>query len=205
MMKEFWNQRYSAANYAYGKEPNNWLAEQLKFLQPGRILLPAEGEGRNAVYAARLGWQVQAFDMSEQGKAKALALAAEHGVSIEYTITTADAAEYPAQSFDAIALIYAHFHSAVRTGLHRKWVQWLKPGGVIILEGFSQNNLTHRQANPGVGGPADVELLYTPADIASDFAALQTIELSEQVIELSEGDFHVGQGSVVRYTGRLQA
>jgi hypothetical protein len=74
-MKEQWNERYSASEYIYGTGPNTWLVEKLAGLQPGKILFPAEGEGRNAVHAARLGWNVAAFDQSEAGRKKALKLA----------------------------------------------------------------------------------------------------------------------------------
>ena len=74
-MKNFWDERYKAKAYVYGKEPNQYFAEKLRELEPGKILLPAEGEGRNAVFAARQGWEVSAFDSSSEGRKKAFLLA----------------------------------------------------------------------------------------------------------------------------------
>ena len=85
-MKDFWNDRYGRAEYAYGKEPNVFFKEQLDQLQPGKILLPAEGEGRNAVYAAEKGWQASAYDWSENAYKKAMQLAEEKKVNIDYQI-----------------------------------------------------------------------------------------------------------------------
>lgn len=107
-MKEFWNTRYAAPEFAYGVEPNLFFKTQIDALPVGKILLPSEGEGRNAVYAASLGWNVTAFDYSEEGQQKALELAEKHGVTIYYTI--ADASEFQTdEKFDVVALIFSHF------------------------------------------------------------------------------------------------
>lgn len=74
-MSQFWNERYSQAEYVYGETPNVFFAAQLDKLSAGTIILPCEGEGRNAVYAASQGWEVKAFDASEAGQKKALLLA----------------------------------------------------------------------------------------------------------------------------------
>src|SRR4030066_1314218 len=111
-MKNFWNERYGNQEYIYGKTPNVFFAEQLESLKPGEILLPCEGEGRNAVFAALKGWQTRAFDTSEAGKIKAEKLAAENNVDIDYLIDDALTVQYPPNSFDAVAFIYAHFPPA---------------------------------------------------------------------------------------------
>jgi len=85
-LQQFWDERYSQPEYAYGREPNVFFREQIEPLQPGRLLMPAEGEGRNGVYAARKGWVVDAFDISEKGREKALRLAEEMGVAIHYQV-----------------------------------------------------------------------------------------------------------------------
>ena len=201
-MKEFWNERYQQTAYAYGKLPNVFLAEHLSHLPPGRILFPAEGEGRNAVYAAQLGWEVTCFDQSDAGKEKALALATELSVSIDYHVHTFMEMNYPEESFDAIGLIYAHMPEARRRINHQRMIQCLKPGGIIILEAFSKSHLYYRERNPDVGGPAVEDLLYSSDDIAADFADLSTKLLAESEINLNEGVYHVGTGHVVRYFGR---
>src|SRR3954471_19317438 len=104
-----WNERYRKNEFAYGEAPNNYLKEQLEKLNVGAILFPAEGEGRNAVYAARLGWKVSAFDISIEGKNKALRLAQANNVIIDYQVGDLQTLNYKPAQFDAIALIYAHF------------------------------------------------------------------------------------------------
>lgn len=140
-MSDFWNVRYATDEYVYGTEPNLFFRENLLRLTPGKILLPAEGEGRNAVFAAKQGWQVTAFDNSIEGQRKALQLAKKEGVSISYLMNSFDSANFPTQYFDCIALIYTHMPANERNTNHRKLVSFLKPGGYLIIEGFSKNQL----------------------------------------------------------------
>jgi len=109
-----WNNRYKEDAYAFGTEPNLFFKQQLVKLHPGKILFPAEGEGRNAVHAAKLGWDVFAFDISEQGKQKALRLAAENNVHIDYQVGELPSLQYHPAQFDAVALVYAHFPAAIK-------------------------------------------------------------------------------------------
>jgi SAM-dependent methyltransferase len=197
-----WNDRYSADEFAYGEEPNNYLKEQLAKLPPGNILFPAEGEGRNAVYAAKLGWKVAAFDISAEGKKKALQLAAANKVSIDYQVGELDALDYQPGQFDAIALIYAHFPAAIKSSIHRSLDKYLRTGGIIIFEAFSKKHLEYLEANENVGGPKDIDSLFSMEEIRSDFANYDVIELEEKEIELSEGLYHNGKGSVIRFVGK---
>ena len=159
-MNSFWNERYSAKEYIYGEDSNIFFAEQLSLLKPGSIILPCEGEGRNAVFAASNGWKVNAFDSSEAGKIKALQLADKKGVSIKYVVDDAMAITYPESSADVVAFIYAHLPPATRKLIHKKAITWLKPGGKIILEAFNPNQLQNIS-----GGPKDVSMLYTESVI----------------------------------------
>ncbi|MCX2739031.1 class I SAM-dependent methyltransferase [Pontibacter anaerobius] len=192
-MQEFWNKRYSEEETVYGTAPNVFFKEQLSKLQPGKLLLPAEGEGRNALYAAEQGWEVQAFDYSEAGQQKALKLAQERGVSIDYQLTEADKYNAKPDSLDAVALIYAHFPPALRQGFHRKVVGWLKPGGTVILEAFHPKQLGYNS-----GGPKDEAMLYTADMLRQDFSGLQINQLEELETELQEGPYHSGKGFVTR-------
>ena len=201
-MKEFWNQRYKDERYAFGEEPNEYLKEQLGILSPGKILFPAEGEGRNAVFAARMGWDVSAFDISEEGKKKAEQLAKKHGVKIDYTIMYMDQVDFDEGCFDAIALVYAHFHENVRNNYHQKINRWLKPGGHLILEAFSKEHIHFNTLNPAVGGPKTLDMLYSVEDIRLDFPDHKVLDLSKEEIMLNEGIYHVGKGAVVRYHGQ---
>ena len=115
-----WNERYSQEAFAYGEAPNHYLKEQLIKLPVGSILFPAEGEGRNAVFAATSGWQVSAFDISQEGKNKALKLADKNQVSIDYQVGALDVLNYEPEQFDAIALIYAHFPANIKSAYHKK-------------------------------------------------------------------------------------
>lgn len=201
-MKEFWNERYKASSYAYGEAPNVYFEKCLAQLPAGKILLPADGEGRNGVYAATKGWQVDAFDISEEGQSKATALALNKNVSIHYSIADVNTIHLENEHYDAIALIYAHFHENDRNRLHQKLNASLKVGGHVILEAFSKNNLEYVAKNPKVGGPKDVSMLYSIEDLQSDFPNYKWIELDETVVNLEEGEYHVGQGSVIRFLGQ---
>ena len=107
-MKEFWDDRFSNEEYYYGREPNLFFKNAIDELKPGKLFLPGEGEGRNAIYAAKLGWDVLAVDYSMAGVTKAMKLAAENNVTIRYE--TSDLLRYQAkESFDAIAVIFVHF------------------------------------------------------------------------------------------------
>src|SRR5690554_346366 len=132
-MKKFWNDRYSDLEFAYGEEPNAYFKEQISKLKPGKILLPGDGEGRNGVCAARQGWEVESFDISEEGKKKAEQLAEKHDLSINYSLGSLEELDYEPSSFDAIALIFTHFDPAIRADYRKQFVELLKPGGIIIL------------------------------------------------------------------------
>jgi 2-polyprenyl-3-methyl-5-hydroxy-6-metoxy-1,4-benzoquinol methylase len=192
-MKEHWNERYSASEYIYGTEPNAWLAEKLALLQPGKILFPAEGEGRNAVFAAGLGWEVFAFDQSEEGMKKALSLASEKGVNIQYSLGNLTDYNAEPRQFDAIALIFVHMPLEIRQTVHHRLLSFLKPGGHLILEAFTKHQLKNTS-----GGPKTELLLYEPAFIAEDFGSLEFIEFSETTTVLDEGPLHQGKAFVIR-------
>ena len=197
-----WNDRYKANEFAYGEQPNNYLKEQLEKLPAGTIFFPAEGEGRNAVFAATLGWAVSAFDLSAEGKKKALQLAARHHVSIDYTVGLLEELPYADGQFDAMALIYAHFPAAIKSLYHQTLDKYLRKGGILIFEAFSKNHLAYLERNENVGGPKDIDSLFSTEEIRADFANYEIIELAEQEIELHEGLYHNGTGSVIRFTGR---
>lgn len=197
-----WDDRYKNEEFAYGEDPNNYLKEQLEKLNPGSILFPAEGEGRNAIFAAKLGWKVSAFDISEEGKNKALKLAKSNNVSIDYQVGELETLDFQEEQFDVIALIYAHFPAAIKSKIHRQLDQLLKKDGIIIFEAFSKKHLEFVTKNEKVGGPKDIESLFSIEEIKADFPNYEIIELEEKEIELNEGLFHNGTGSVIRFIGR---
>ena len=195
-MKEKWDQKFGGENYHYGKNPNSFYKSIIDKLPSGKILLLGEGEGRNAVYAAKKGWQVFAIDFSETGKEKALRLAGENNVPINYTI--ADVTEYipPSNEFDAVALIFLHFGEDTRELVHQRVLNSLKPGGSLILEAFDKE-----QINNPHGGPRNVAYLYSLEDVYTDFHELQLEVFSKENINLDEGIGHSGKGEVIRLHG----
>ncbi|WP_209389067.1 bifunctional 2-polyprenyl-6-hydroxyphenol methylase/3-demethylubiquinol 3-O-methyltransferase UbiG [Chryseobacterium sp. RR2-3-20] len=196
--KDFWNERYCNEEYIYGTLPNEYLKEKLKDLKAGKILFPAEGEGRNAVYAAVKGWESEAFDQSEEGKKKALLWASENNTDIFYTVSNVENIEFPNSSFDVLAMVYAHFSGELRRTFHRKLSEFLKPGGFLILEGFSKLQQEYQQRDPQSGGPKDTEMLYDLEELKRDFENFDIKEAVVKTIVLSEGDYHKGEASVVR-------
>jgi SAM-dependent methyltransferase len=200
-MKDFWNERYGKVDFAYGTEPNNFLKEQLPLFKVGNILFPAEGEGRNAVFAAKLGWQVSAFDLSMEGKKKADSLAKKNLVSINYQVGEFEEIPFKNEEFDTIALIYAHFSAETKSKYHQKLITYIKAGGMVIFEAFSKSHLKYNTENPAVGGPKDLGMLFSLEEIKADFSNFDVILLEEKEVELSEGSFHIGTGSVIRFVG----
>jgi ubiquinone/menaquinone biosynthesis C-methylase UbiE len=200
-----WNDRYSKDEFAYGEQPNNYLKEQLKKLNVGTILFPAEGEGRNAVFAAKLGWSVSAFDISVEGKNKAFRLAETNKVTIDYQVGELQTLNFITEQFDAIALIYAHFPAEIKSCYHKILDRYLRKGGIVIFEAFSKRHIDYISKNGKVGGPKDIGMLFSIDEIKSDFDNYAIVELEEKEIELKEGLFHNGEGSVIRFVGQKKS
>ncbi|NRF40133.1 bifunctional 2-polyprenyl-6-hydroxyphenol methylase/3-demethylubiquinol 3-O-methyltransferase UbiG [Pedobacter foliorum] len=197
-----WEERYGQDEFAYGIAPNNYLKSQLEKLEPGKILFAAEGEGRNAVFAAGLGWKVAAFDISIEGKRKAMSLAEANHVEIDYQIGFLPDLGYTEAHFDAIALIYAHFPADIKSAYHELLSEKLRKGGHVIFEAFSKNHLSYLAKNKDVGGPTDADMLFSIEEIKNDFIDFEILELAEVEVQLSEGLYHNGTGSVIRFLGR---
>ena len=194
-----WEDRFQKEEYAYGIEPNKFLAQQLNHFKPGKILFGAEGEGRNAVYAAKEGWNVSAFDISTEGKNKALKLAKSNQVHIDYRVGHLPDLKFKPNHFDVIALIYAHFPPEIRKKFHSIVSTHLKPGGRIIFEAFGEHHLKYRKENPNVGGPKDQASLFSKKEAQKDFKDFKVILLEEKPVALQEGLYHNGTGSVLRF------
>ncbi|MGU3377080.1 class I SAM-dependent methyltransferase [Chryseobacterium sp. M5A1_1a] len=199
-----WNERYTHEEFVYGTAPNNYLEEQLKKLNSGTILFPADGEGRNSVYAALEGWKASSFDISEQGRHKALQFAEQNGVTIDYQVGELQTLNYHEEQFDVIALIYAHFPGDIKSSIHQMLNQYLRKDGFIIFEAFSKKHLDYVTKNEEVGGPKDIGSLFSIEEIKADFPNYSIIELEETEVELKEGLFHNGTGSVIRFVGQKQ-
>lgn len=198
-MHRFWDERYQEEG-VYGKAPNPFWIDQLsqRVPQPGadRILLPCEGEGRNAVWAAKHGWRVDAFDASSVALATCQRWASEAGVSVNTVHCDALDFASPPNHYAVIGFFYAHFTSELRQVVHQRATQWLQPGGLVILEGFNPLQL-QRQS----GGPKMIEMLYTPQLLGQDFDALFVHQNTTLVAELNEGPYHQGMAELIRFVG----
>ena len=201
-MSQKWNERYKHQEFAYGKEPNLFFKEWLPKFKQGSILMPADGEGRNGVFAAQLGWHVTSLDLSIEGRSKALLLAKENDVALEYLVGDFEHIKFEQETFDAIGLIYAHFPAEKKALFHTKLNSYLKPGGILIFEAFSKNHLDFSKLDPKVGGPKDINMLYSKAEITTAFNNYEPILLEEKEVLLNEGEYHKGKSAVIRFIGR---
>ncbi|GAA4820126.1 class I SAM-dependent methyltransferase [Algivirga pacifica] len=192
-MKDFWNQRYQEEPLAYGKTPNEFFKSVIDETQPGKLLLPAEGEGRNAIYAAKKGWEVTAVDFSEEARKKALAWAAQEEVHITYHTASLETFEVEENDYDMVALIYAHMPAHIRQTIHRKFFKALRKGGVLVLEGFN-----HRQLKNNSGGPKSQDMLFELRMLIDDLQGANIHMIEEQTLVLDEGPYHQGQADVIR-------
>lgn len=192
-----WNERYDREDYAFGTQPNEWFKSVIDNLKPGRLLVPGAGEGRDAVYAAKLGWQVDAFDLSVVGKEKALRLATELEVEINYQVMDVAYFDNDRTKYDMVAMVFLHLPPEVRTPFYNKLHHSLLPGGWVVLEAFNplQMPLTS-------GGPKDPAMLLTPEILRSELLYINPIENFQTRVVLNEGPLHQGEAEVVRYIGR---
>jgi len=202
-MSNFWDERFAEPGYKYGTEPNAFLRSQAATLPAGaQVLLPGDGEGRNGVWLATQGHAVLAVDASGVGLAKARALAQQQGDAVNARVRTelADLTDWPVPpaAFDAVVLVFCHLPSSLRRVVHPRLALALKPGGRLVVEAFHPEQLGRRS-----GGPKDLDMLVTLADLRSDFAATLDEELGwEGDVPLDEGPGHQGLGRVTRYVGR---
>lgn len=199
-MTNFWDDRFSDPDYIYGTEPNVYFKSKLDLLSAGSILLPAEGEGRNAVYAASNGWSVKAFDSSLVGRMKAINLAESLNVKIDYELKN-DEDFYSKQSFDAAAFIFSHFGKVRNNKTFAKLSGYIKPGGHIIFECFSINQIEFQQKH-GSGGPTEIDMLFSTGDIHEIFPDFEILDLAQRTISLNEGKYHLGEASVIDFFGK---
>jgi 2-polyprenyl-3-methyl-5-hydroxy-6-metoxy-1,4-benzoquinol methylase len=193
VMQEFWNERYAADEFVYGKSPNLFFKKQIDKLTPGKILLPADGEGRNSVYAARQGWEATAIDYSKSAKEKALKLANEAGVSIQYHLNDLASYDFGENEYDATALVYVHLPRSIIETVYSNIIKSVKPGGTIIAEVYSLNQLGKNS-----GGPKDERVLYSVEKLEHLLAGTKIQFLKEMEVELNEGKHHIGTASVIR-------
>ncbi len=194
-----WNERYSQPGFAYGSEPNDFLAANAARYLPagGEVLCLAEGEGRNAVFLAQQGFRVTGVDQSEKGLEKAQALAKRRGVEI--TTLVADLSDFDLGSarWDGVVSIWCHTPPALRARLHRSVVSSLRPGGALILEAYTPDQLSYR-----TGGPPSADLLMTLAGVTAELEGLEIVHGEETLREIHEGEYHNGLSAVLQLVAR---
>lgn len=197
-----WDQRFSEPGFLFGTEPNAYL-ESWKSLFTGgqKALAVADGEGRNSVWLARQGMLVDAFDLSPVGVAKAGQLAREAGVAVNLTVCDCDAWPWRAREYDCVAAIFVQFAPPeMRRRLFANMVETLKPGGHLIVQGYSLAQLAHR-----TGGPDQPDQLYTEELLRSAFAGLRIIDLRVYEAQLDEGSQHRGRSALIGMVARKEA
>jgi SAM-dependent methyltransferase len=192
-----WEERYGVDEYVYGTEPNEFLRDNVAALPMGDTLCLAEGEGRNAVFLATTGRRVSSVDLTESGVAKTLRLAADAGVQVDAVVGDLADADLGHERWDAIVSIFAHVPPAVRLGLHRRVVTALRPGGVLLLEAYTPD-----QIGRGTGGPGSADLTMTVAGLRDELAPLEFLHAEERERMIVEGTHHTGVGSVVQVIAR---
>jgi 2-polyprenyl-3-methyl-5-hydroxy-6-metoxy-1,4-benzoquinol methylase len=196
-----WDERYGTSEFASGTEPNDWVRENAGRIQPGgRVLCLAAGEGRNAAFLAAKGHPVTAVDQSRVGMEKAARLARDAGV--ELTTVVADLAHHDLgrSAWAAITSVHAHMPVPVRQDLHRRVVEALAPGGLYILEAYTERQLDM----PGRGGPplTQREMFMSLAGLREELAGLEFVVGREVDREVSEGRYHTGESAVVQVLAR---
>jgi SAM-dependent methyltransferase len=196
---ERWETRYAAAEYAFGKAPNYFLASCKPLLpRSGRVLAVADGEGRNGVWLAEQGLDVVSIDFSPSAQQKARSLAAERGVTVDFRQVDVHGWDYPRDAFDIVVEIFTQFSSPAERAL--KWAgmrRALKPGGLLIVHGY-----TPKQLQYGTGGPKVLENLYTRELLEQAFGDFRDVKIVEEEREIHEGTSHGGMSAMIGLTAR---
>ena len=191
------DERYGRDEFAFGEEPNDFLAEHAGAIPPGPVLCLAEGEGRNAVFLAERGHVVTGVDLSPVGLRKAVALAARRGVVIETVVADLDVYLIEPGAWSGIVSIFGHLPGDIRRGVHRRAVAGLAPGGVFLLEHYNP-----AQIGRGTGGPRDPDMLPTVTILREELEGLTFEHAAELEREVIEGRDHNGMASVVQVVAR---
>lgn len=191
--RDFWNEKFANTDYAYGTEPNDFLASAVTNFKRGATLSLAEGEGRNAVWLAQQGFTVSSIEQSEKGVAKTLRLALQRGVIVMAERGELETFHIQPNSWDLVVSIYAHTPQELRRRLHRQVVAGLKPGGVFVLEAY-----TPAQIPNNTGGPKDASLMPTAELLRSELNGLVFDHIAEVERDVVEGSLHTGTAHVVQ-------
>ncbi len=193
-MKDFWDQQYKNEEHLFGKEPNEFFRTFIDSLPPGKILLPGAGEGRNAVYAAEAGWEVDAFDISSAAREKALRFAQDEGIDLHYSLQDARNFNCKKDYYDVVAIMFMQLPPEDRRLFHQRITECLKPdGGNLYLFAFALD-----EQNLKSSGLPDTSSFYTVQELTNDFEGLQIDLLQQEEVTLEEGAGHSGKAKIIK-------
>lgn len=194
-----WDDRYAGDEYLFGTEPNRFLVACRSLLvDGGRALCVADGEGRNSVWLASEGFDVDAFDASPVAVEKARRLAAERGVSVRFTVADADSWSWPESAYDVVAAIFIQFATPdLRRRMFDRMAQTLRPGGLLLLEGYRVEQLAY-----GTGGPRSAAHLYTEEQLRTELAVLALEQVRSYDKAVEEGVGHSGMSALIDVVAR---
>ena len=193
--RNMWDTRFQVESFVFGEEPNKFLHDvapiYLKTSQ--KVLCVADGEGRNSVWLAKQGLQVDAFDFSEVAISKAKSLAIRNNVSVNFTVSDCESWNWNDSQYDAVAAIFIQFASPTeREILFKNMVKALKPGGIIIIQGYTPKQLEYK-----TGGPNDINYLYTESLMQDLLGGLGIVEMKSYEAVMSEGPGHNGMSALI--------
>ncbi|WP_124949507.1 SAM-dependent methyltransferase [Sulfuriferula thiophila] len=194
-----WDERYNVPEFIFGTEPNVFLTQQAFRLTPGqRVLAVADGEGRNGVWMAQQGLSVLSVEGSSVALAKAQKLAQERGVNLDFECADLLRWQWGEARFDAVVAIFIQFADpAGRKILFEGMKAALKPGGLLLLQGY-----TPRQLEFKTGGPSAAENMYTEPMLRELLAGWEILHLHEHDEHISEGAHHHGMSALIDVVAR---
>jgi cyclopropane fatty-acyl-phospholipid synthase-like methyltransferase len=198
-MVNVWDERYAGEDYFFGTEPNAFLEAQRHLLKPGMSCLAvADGEGRNGVWLAQQGLQVLSVEASAVALAKAKKLAQQRGVAIDFEQADLAHWQWGENRFDIVVAIFIQFAPpGLREQMFADIKRCLKPGGLLLLQGYTPRQLEYK-----TGGPSAVENLYTEALLRKEFGDMEILQLSEHDEHVSEGAGHSGMSALIDLVAR---
>jgi SAM-dependent methyltransferase len=196
---EHWESRFSGPEYRFGTAPNEFLLAHAHLLPPkGKALAVADGEGRNGVWLAEQGLDVLSVDFSPKALAKAVALAKARGAALRTERADLVTWAWPTAAFDLVVAIFIQFGTPDQRAIVFAGIrQALKPGGLLLLQGYRPEQLAYK-----TGGPSQIENFYTRAMLTQAFGGFSDLEISEHDSMTQEGAGHAGMAALIDLVGR---
>ena len=196
--QQTWNQRFAAEHYVFGEAPNAYLKSQAAHLVPGTARAVADGEGRNGVWLAQQGLKVDAFDFSDNALHKARALAQSRQVAVNWVHSDWQSFDWRPAHYDNVVGIFFQFATPEeRMSLFARMLDSLKPGGTLIIQGY-----TPRQLDFNTGGPGKLAHMYDESLMLDAFGELDILDLRTYEAEIAEGTGHQGMSGLLGLTAR---